>query len=577
MSRQTYFKMFSMLFIVVSAGVAKAQAVKQPEDVFYEELEKEIKAEAATKGVKVEGISSQVLTGTGPKDISPECDAQVLNKTLAMPNMDNKEYYEIVRKYYKRCEGELSSKSIVGLLGLLQFERHTYPFGKHPDVKYHTIKLPDGSKLPAIIALKRDNTPRPFVVVKCGVFCSVGETATLRNYLMHLFDQSPFNVMIVSNHTGYDYIKANGIVTLGGWDEGHEAIILAKWLKEESWFKHKISSLHYAGISLGGNAAVFTSYYNDMYLKKTGQKYFNSSTAICPVVSLQPTLQNLYSSSIVGRIFNSTTKNHFNSVRPFVKDVPDMISNDLYPESRKEMPFYIASLASESLQRRGVASTPSSFMKSNNFFNLPEVRETPLLVWASKDDMVVDPKENALVLADWDQYENSRNVGVLSLNYGNHCAVTSSYGDASTAAVLRNFILLNSPEYKEKMQKPVTIDWKWGMLSLNKDFTHVGHSFQFYSGSDSVRVRFRIHNKRIGRCFEKSPYAAAENCIWTKDYWLKTTDLQSFGARVPRNEVDAQALTREFNSKVEFATEKGSIKGTSATRFLLKTTEGFIY
>ncbi|AFY00541.1 hypothetical protein [Bdellovibrio bacteriovorus] len=566
------FSMFVGIGIASSLTLsAQAQSLADAPKVdletqFYQELAKEAGADVP----QTKGIFEEVPDGLSTKEITPACDPRRFEDSIIGKKLSTAQYYNVARAYFAKCSGELTQKSWTGLLGLLKFSKFQYPFFSHPQVKEFMVKLPDGTRVPGVLALKQDARPRPLVIVKCGVFCSASQSASMKSYLMHLFDQSPFNVLLLANQTGMDYIYYNKRVTLGGWSEGYEAIEVGKWMMEKWEHKDRISSLHLMGISLGGNAAVMGAAFNDKYLLPNGRKVYNSVTAICPVISLRPTLDHLYGTQVVGRAFAKMTKEHFKEARNYVADVPDLITDNHIPSNRKDMADYIGSLASTSLQRRGIASTTPAFFKSNNFWNLKEEVKTPLMVWASKDDSVVNNRINAEVMEHDDLYEKSANVGVLNLKYGNHCGFSSSYGAQASAAVLRTFVLTHSPEFVDTYNTKQEMPWTFGFKKLGSQFEHIGQSWHFYSNSNQAKVVFRLFNWNGGsECADKGPWSGSGTCTSTREFWVPISSLSKLGARVPRTDAEAQALTREFNTKVEFRIKGHPLNGTYSSDFYM--------
>lgn len=537
------------------------------ESEFYQELTKQ-SGQAPAAG---NGFLEETPNGLSTKEISPECDPRRFEDHILAQKLTTAQYSRAATAYFNNCSGELTINSWKGLPGMVKYSKYQYPLLSHPQIKQITLPLADGTRIPGILALKQDPRPRPLIVIKCGVFCAMGETASIKNYMMHLFDQSPFNVLFLSNQTGLDYILLNKKISLGGWSEGYEALQAGKWLRETWEHRDRISSLHFMGISLGGNAAVIGATFNDKYLLANGEKVFKSVAAICPAIRLKPTLDKLFSSTFVGRIFAGKTLSQFRQARIYLEDVPDLLNEALIPSRRQDIPDYIGLLAASSLQRRGVTSDPTLFFKSNNFWNIKEALETPLLVWASKDDMVVNNDLNARLMQDEDRFANSEYIGVLNLKYGNHCAFSSAYGAQVSATVLRSFVLNHSPEfvddYRSKRQKP----WNFGFKKVYSRSEHIAQSWSFSAGSDEAKVRFRIFNWDGGEdCPDKGPWSGSHSCTSTRDYRIPLSDLKDMGARRPRTRAEAEALTREFNTKVEFRTLEGRpLNGTRQKDFYM--------
>ncbi len=511
-------------------------------------------------------MTSEIPDGLSTKDMSPACDPKFFEDSLLAKKISSSEFYQLVKDYFNKCEGELTKKSWVGgVASLAKTALYEYPFFQHPQIKAFTIMLPSGTQVPAIVALKQDPRPRPLVVVKCGVFCSATESASLKESLMSLFDQSPFNVVLLANQTGLDHIAMNHIVSIGGWTEGAEVLEVGKWLKEQWTFKDRISSIHLMGLSLGGNAAVFGAAYNDMHPQSDGSKVYSSVMAVCPVVSLKPTLQNLYGSGLVGDLFTKLTKDQFVAARSTVTDVPDLLTDQNIPSNKKDMTDYLGLINAVSLQRRGTSSTANSYFKNNDFWNLDQKVTTPMLVWASKDDIVVDNKINAQSFESNPYYQNSSTVGVVNLPYGSHCSFTAAYGVLASTIVMKSFVLTHSPEFTE-YNTQTQLPWAFGFKKMSSKEVHVGQVWKFTANSDQATVSFRTFDS--SGLFCNDPWAGIDRCISTKDYSIPISALSSMGARVPSNATEAAALSREFNAKVEFKTkDQTPLNGTNATEF----------
>lgn len=567
---------FNFVLSVFLVSVAtQAQTVSSKNDNREAQFLIEVAKQADTDEATTQNFLEEIPDGLSSKDISPSCDPKLFEDTVLSKKRSSAEYFKLAKDYFKKCESELSAKSPKGVMALLKYSMYKYPFLQHPQVTEFTMDLPNGIHLPAIMAMKQDGRPRPLIVVKCGTFCSASESPSMKAYLMSLFDQSPFNVVLVASQTGLDYMALNHIVSLGGYSEGYEALLAGKWLKEKWVYKDRISSLHLMGISLGGSAAIYGASYNDMYPQTDGKKVFSSVAAICPVVSLKPTLDHLYSSLIVGPIFAKLTKNQFLDARGDLSDVPDLLVEGRIPKKSAEMADFIGDLASTSLQRRGIASTPSAYFKSNNFWNVPQRIQTPMLVWASKNDIIVNNKLNAQVMEHDDYYEKSPNVGVLNLAYGSHCGFHGAYGPLAASTVLRTFVMSHSPEFSANYQQN-TVPWNFGFKKMYSVEEHVGQSFEFASRSGDVKVSFRIFNWSGNKCHDEGPWAGNDMCVSTKTYTVPVASLKALGARVPRNAIEAQSLSREFNTKIEFRTkDQKPLNGSSTSEFVMTWRSAF--
>lgn len=559
--------------VFVTASTASAQETSL-ESRFFKELTKQEsgKVKQGTVAAK-SAFSSEISDGLSNSEIIPTCDPKRFEESVVDSKLTTQQYYDRVKDYFKKCSTPLLQNSSLGIFSLLKFSNYKYSIFSHPQIKSFTVTLDNGVKVPAILAMKEGNRPRPMVVVRCGVFCAAEGSPSIRSYLMQLFDQSPFHVLFLANQTGIDYIALNKYFTMGGWSEGYESVEVGRWMLERWEHRKLISSMHLMGISLGGNAAVMGAAFNDQYPRASGAPVFSSVAAICPVVSLKPTLDELYGSSIVGRIFNGMTVDQLKEARKYVKDIPDMLDDRLIPD-RKSMSNYIGEMASTSLQRRGVASTSTDFFKYNNFFNVRRTVATPMLVWASKDDMVVNNKVNAAILDSDVNIVGSKNTSVLNLGYGNHCAFNAAYGAAAAATVLRTFVLNHSPEFLPEYRKQ-KMELSMGYKKLPNLYMHVAQTFEFAKDSSQVKVKFRYFNWRTEQCYYAGPWGGLNSCLETREYKVPVSSLKAMGAKVPRSTAEAQAMGREFNTKVEFRTKDGPLNGTSSNEFHLVWRGGF--
>lgn len=528
----------------------------------------EVNSQGDVKNNKIQG---NIPNGLSNKKLPPWCDLKKFNETLLKQSFTSHEYAKIILSYLKGCEKELTGESRTGLLGLLEFSGYDYSFFKHKNVTLRNFKLPSGVNIPAIVAIKDDLKPRPMIIVRCGVFCGAEVSASTKGYMMSLFDQSPFNIIILANHTSADYVKGNNLVSMGGLAEGKESFEFGQWLKFQSSYANIISSLHFAGISLGGNAAMFGAYYNDIFPDVQGNRVFNSVSAICPVVSLKPTLDKLFGGMIVGRIMNSVTREHFLSLKPHLQDVGDLVTEKNVPKDRKAMPGYMGYIMATSLTRRGSLTNTDSYFKSNNFWNLHKTIETPLLAFASEDDFIVDYSVNTKVLKENDIYEKNESTAVLAMKYGSHCGFASAYGLEFTSLVLRNFILNNSPEFKPEYIQTKQLDWKGQPLKISNTSVHVEQSWVFTPKSEIAKVEFTTFEKgNSQKCNYENYWIKKKDCTKISAIDVPIREIASLGGYVPTNFAEAQALTREFNAKIEFVTDSGPINGTNTSSFSLK-------
>jgi len=508
-----------------------------------------------------------LITGDNLTFVQPDCDPFLNEENFLKHSQTKADLYKHFNEYFERCGEKLSSESVKGLMGLLRFSSTDYSFFEHPKVQKIVIELSDKTLIPGVLALKDSVTPRPFVIYRCGVFCAAEETASMKNFLMNFFDQSPFNVLFLANNTGIDYIKMNKKFTFGGNAEGPETLAVGEWVKNQSPFKDLVSSLHMAGASLGGNAAIFTSYYNNI---------FSSVTAICPVLDLHDSMENLYQDGNLGDLYEEgngvlvanaafmATKNQLNDGKASLGEIGELIERNP-PGSKAEMKDYLGWLVSESLTRRGVPTTPAEFWQGNSFFKKwPVNLKTPTLIFASEDDHVVDNKVNAGKLKKLNSYAKE-NLGILNLPYGDHCGFNSVYGMKATSMVLRSFVLHNSPEYTSAQYQKHKLPWLLKRVKMSAHEINLAQTFEFKENSNKIDIHFKVLNKlaNLGACYLSGLYSPVAGCVFDKKIQIDYRNLKFLGAKIPMNKVEAEALSREFNAKIQFIAEGAPVTGTS--------------
>lgn len=520
-----------------------------------------------TQALKKEDL----ITGDNLAYVQPDCDPFVAEEKILKRSRTDSDLYQHFNEYFEHCGQALSKDSVKGLMGLLRFSSTEYNFFEHPKIQKVVIELSDNTVIPAVLALKDTTTPRPFIIYRCGVFCAAEETASMKNYMMNFFDQSPFNVLFLANNTGIDYIKMNKKFTFGGNSEGPETLAIGNWVKTKSPFKNIVSSLHMAGASLGGNAAIFTSYYNNQ------QKVFASVAAICPVLDLHDSMEHLYQDGAPGDLYENgngvlvanaaylATKNQLNEGKNSLGDIGDLIDKNP-PTSKTEMKDYLGWLASESLVKRGVPTTPAEFWSNNTFFNkMSASLQTPTLVFASEDDHVVDNAVNAGKLKKILNAISKDRLGLLNLPYGDHCGFNSVYGMKATSMVLRSFVLHNSPEFTASRYTKMKLPWLLKKVKMSSHEVNLSQTFEFKEKSNRIEVHFKVLNKlaNFGACYLSGLYSPVAGCVFEKKLSVDYRHLKFLGAKIPVNKVEAEALSREFNAKIQFIADSAPVTGTT--------------
>src|SRR5690606_24972327 len=123
------------------------------------------------------------------------------------------------------------------------------------------------------------------------------DDGVVKNFFMHLFEESPFHILYLANVTGTEYMKDNHSVALGGMDEGRQIIKLVEMLNKDPKYKDLIEDIHVVGVSLGSHGVLYSSLYNSF---DNSDYKIKSAVALCPVVNLEPTIKSVFQVSIAG-------------------------------------------------------------------------------------------------------------------------------------------------------------------------------------------------------------------------------------------------------------------------------------
>ena len=173
-----------------------------------------------------------------------------------------------VKQLFAKCESTWRNLNTPGLLGLLEFSNAEYDFSKNEKINAIEFQFANGFHLKGYIAVQDEQVKRPWVIIKCGVFCAATESGSMRNFMMNLFDESPFNIIILGNRTGDDFIKENGIKTSQSGNERKVGALLGYWFSENNML-----TLSYQWMDYNVNATVTKTGNQDLFLN---EKYYAS-------------------------------------------------------------------------------------------------------------------------------------------------------------------------------------------------------------------------------------------------------------------------------------------------------------
>lgn len=542
-------------------------------DFFRELVDELAKNDAMKKNadrISIPTIHGPIPLGDPKGAVPPDCHPQEFQRR-ALLNFENAhQYSQFVQAYFNRCGNFLTEGNSRGIHALLKFAMTEYDLSQNPQIKKEDLSLSDGSKVEAYIGIKDLKTVRPWVIVKCGVFCDITSSASSLNFVINLFDQSPFNAIFLSNHTGNTNIKLNGALTLGGFYEVYDLYDIAHWLKYQSPYRDTVDSVHATGVSLGGSAAMAVSHLSSLYRSREGRPIFSSTTAVCPVVNLGPTLKDMYSNTTKGKLFTRLTWKYLKDASPYLLDAQDYLSAKNPPTAEK-FPLMLSDIVLRYGTRwertsppgRSSATTPGTIneLMQLNHFSLKTPRlEVPTLAWGSHDDHVVSFDLNTKTLLE--SSEQGPDQGAVGVNFGDHCGFDTTYGFSATTAVLQSFILNNSPNFKSRRhQRSIAYPVKPPRFMHGE--IHLRQWWIAEEKKDTVTVYFETFNPILGlACRLVNPFDSTSSCRRTYSQKIAIRDLQELGAKVPSNATEAQILSRQLNHLIRLTQGGQAIDGT---------------
>lgn len=506
--------------------------------------------------------------------IPPHCNPHEFSNQALSQYQNANQFAQFAKSYFDQCSKYLTSGNIQGLLGLIKFSTIKYDVTKNPLIKPVTLTLSDGSKLESFIGVKDLSTPRPWIILKCGVFCDITTSPSMYNFVINFFDQSPFNILFVSNYTGANYIKANASLRLGGSYEVYDFYDIAQWLKYESPYKQTVDSIHAVGVSLGGSAAMAVGRLSHLYRSKySNETLFNSSTAICPVVNLGPTLHDMYADTNKGKIFKALTWKYLMDAAPYLDKAHDYLDSKIPPKAELFPP-----MLTDIVLRYGVpweqAEPPGriawipenadDFLSKNHFVeDYGKELTIPTLAWASGDDHVVNYDLNTKTLLNLSNPPST--LGTLGIEFGDHCGFDTAYGYSATTAVLQSFVLNNSPNFKSK-SRIMNVELPPNTPSVSSKEVHMKQWWTTKVNSNEVTLNYETFDPKLHySCRFIQPYKSNYIC---RRHYTQTLSLEAFqnlGLTPPQNATESQILTRKLNGLMRVSNFFNPIDGTKLT------------
>ncbi len=521
---------------------------------------------------KVKNISTPFeWTPSGGYDsaISPSCVSSNLEKILSSSDQSTLSKMNQAQSWLSSCESELVKNNDDSISPLIRFMTVHYSMLDNKRLKKVKIKLSSGVILRGILGLKGDDLKRPMIIIQGGVQSNAEDSGPNRNFIMQVFDESPFNILFLGSVTGSEYLKDNGVIALGGMEEGQHIVEVAQVLQSSnSKLSRFISSVHVLGVSLGSHGALYSSLYNS-YLQDPPIK---SVMAYCPVVNLEPTMDSVFDGSPRGLYYNFLTVNMFKSVFSFVPIIGELLGPPTfwdrvqtlkavkeaalihYQDLTKNEPWPLEPFKGK------VVNTDKDLWQFNNFLLHSNQVKTPTVIAYSKDDYMVLPKINSIPLAAILQENKNPNFGVLEFDRGNHCGFSIGNGWATTSSLFRTYFM--SEEEAVSLYQTSKIDLS-PYFNLAKDYPF-----------NKSLGKFDLQTKAEWKAYKNKSYIEMHMSIFNRNNYAEHGDCyfyNAFGSNAPEqcyDDIYVNVPLRAFEQIGILSSPTSSFEEQNLTRWL---------
>jgi pimeloyl-ACP methyl ester carboxylesterase len=407
-----------------------------------------------------QNVLSWIPSGA-PKVMSPNCEPEVWGARLQDPRVKDAISLQgaLVQKYFQDCAGDLATGNTSSFVNLSKMMTMKFQPQVHPFMRRVVVQLPGNVKLKGLLGLKGDFKARPFVIMRLGIFSSIEDFKPERAWAMMMFEQSPFNVLLLENMSSGDFVADNSQFAFGGYDEGLQNILVAKLLQDPMQpISRLVDSVHIFGVSLGGHGTLFASLLNDFNSPKN-RPLIQSFSAMCPVVNLQDTMQNLTSGGAFSAMVDLWSRERLKGLGSKMSAVNDYDNFSFLKKAVSEIArTYQGGLSYVS----GIHLPPgmkdgADFWGLNDFWKFYNNVKQPVLIVATDQDMAVPYALNSARLQNKSMKVDSKNIRVVNLPEGYHCTLAIPYDWKALSTVLQSYVLSHSPNFKME-QKSLVVD-----------------------------------------------------------------------------------------------------------------------
>jgi hypothetical protein len=360
----------------------------------------------------------------------------------------------IIQKYFKDCSSELETGHTTSLVNSTLMMTTNLEPQDHPFMHRVVFNLPGNVKLKGFLALKGDFKKRPLVIIRPGIFSNVEEFLPERPWLMMMFEQSPFNALVLENMSGADFIADNTKFSFGGYDEGLQNILIAQMLTDPNEpLQSLVDSIHLVGVSLGGHGVLFASLLNSLNSPK-GKPLFQSFMGICSAVKLEESMNNLFSNPLKAPMVDLWAQLRLKGLPKILPQVSEHPSFGYFKTSIAEtIRTYHGGLSYvSSIKLPEGMNDEQGFWKLNDFWQFYKDVKEPVLLLATQTDHLVPYALNTQLIQNKTLKTDGSNISAVDFAQGSHCTLPIAYDWKAISSLLQAYVLSHSPTFKVREQ-----------------------------------------------------------------------------------------------------------------------------
>lgn len=516
-------------------------------------------------------LSAHALpSGAFPAPVDADCLPEVVFRGLNPGAAKSvKKMAAGVQGEINRCQPSWFQSPQDSVMNLLGFSKIEFPKGR-PYVKNLKIPLADGRRVRGLLAVKPGGK-RDLVIVRCGIFCDVGEGSVTASALMQVYEENPVHLLLLNSASGADWARDNGVSHIGGFDEGYQNLEVARWLSGRAKeLGLQIKNIHIMGVSLGGSSSLFSSFYYEA-AEEFKDLPVKSFLAVCPMVDARAQFTTVLDSSfLAGSLYRQQLADLLGKIAPFLNPLQRVLlpgsgrgsqdavgaaldmSADYYERNWNHLGFAKYLRHERRIDRQELLDLASIPQYTNQF-----ARGT--LALHASDDLLVPYAQNSAKL----QPSQNERFGVLKVDRGNHCAFGPGLGWPVYSSFLSHALGVDRELARKKHPLPPTLAQFLSENPLWETVKRSHYQWRVEAGSDHATLTIFQFNGHVKGCSRWrstwGPPGQPYLCQQTREVEVPLAELMGLGAPLQVGDAwNANVLERYLNVHTHFRAANGA-------------------